>query len=171
MPNIGYNPDYFEYDDELPDGEVGERIILSDDPIPREIGTVKTIGTRKVNVGYNDDDPDQFCDWDDDEDDARIEEFLADQRQASGQSGKKSNKKVCMFFQTNSCHNGANCSFAHEMSEEGSAQTGSYNSEDDAECQICLERVLASGRQFGVLDRCDHIFCLKCIRSWRATYD
>ena len=30
---------------------------------------------------------------------------------------------------------------------------------------------MASGRQFGVLDRCDHIFCLKCIRSWRATYD
>lgn len=22
-----------------------------------------------------------------------------------------------------------------------------------------------------MLDRCDHIFCLKCIRSWRATYD
>ena len=50
--NSGYNPDYFEYDDELPEGEVGERVILSNDPIPVEIGVVKTIGTRKVNAGF-----------------------------------------------------------------------------------------------------------------------
>ena len=31
--------------------------------------------------------------------------------------------------------------------------------------------MLASGKQFGVIDQCDHVFCLKCIRSWRATYD
>lgn len=31
--------------------------------------------------------------------------------------------------------------------------------------------VLANGKQFGVLDGCDHTFCLKCIREWRATYD
>jgi len=34
-----------------------------------------------------------------------------------------------------------------------------------------MELVLRAGRQFGLLDGCDHIFCLKCIRSWRATYD
>jgi hypothetical protein len=38
------------------------------------------------------------------------------------------------------------------------------------ECAICLERVLgARGRKFGLLDACDHAFCLPCIRSWRAT--
>ena len=75
----GYNPDYFEYDDELPEGEVGERIILSDDPIPVEIGVVKTIGTRKVNAGFGGAmGGDQgYQDWEDDEDDARIEEFLS----------------------------------------------------------------------------------------------
>lgn len=52
-----YDPDYFEYDDELPEGEIGERIILSDDPIPVEIGVVKTIGTRKVGFDV---DQDQF---------------------------------------------------------------------------------------------------------------
>ena len=31
--------------------------------------------------------------------------------------------------------------------------------------------MLANGKQFGLLDKCNHIFCLKCIRSWRATYD
>jgi len=38
----------------------------------------------------------------------------------------------------------------------------------DKECGICLERVIAKGEQFGLLDACDHIFCLKCIREWRA---
>ena len=167
--NNDYNPDQFEYDDELAEGEIGERIILSDDPIPRELGVIKTIGTRKVNAeGYDDQNPDQFCEWeDDDEDDARINEFLSSQNRPS-QSYKP---RVCMFYQTNSCKNGASCQFAHEMSEENSAAKSSYNREDDAECQICLTYVLASGRQFGVLDSCNHIFCLKCIRSWRATYD
>ena len=76
----GYNPDYFEYDDELPEGEVGERIILSNDPIPVEIGVVKTIGTRKVNAGFGRNaagNGADYCDWEDDEDDARIEEFLS----------------------------------------------------------------------------------------------
>ncbi|KAK9828000.1 hypothetical protein WJX81_007535 [Elliptochloris bilobata] len=40
----------------------------------------------------------------------------------------------------------------------------------DIECAICLERVLATrGRKFGLLENCDHAFCLACIRSWRAT--
>lgn len=29
---------------------------------------------------------------------------------------------------------------------------------------------LAKGRQFGLLDGCEHAFCLECIRNWRATY-
>ena len=73
-----YNPDVFEYDDELPEGEFGERVILSDDPIPREIGVVKTIGTKKKNFNV---DPEELFDWneEDDDDDARIEEFLQSQ--------------------------------------------------------------------------------------------
>jgi E3 ubiquitin-protein ligase makorin len=43
--------------------------------------------------------------------------------------------------------------------------------EMDEECCICLEKVLDNGRQFGVLENCDHTFCLKCIRGWRSTYD
>ena len=46
-----------------------------------------------------------------------------------------------------------------------------YDPRDDAECQICLDKVLLNKKQFGVLDNCDHVFCLKCIRSGRATYD
>ena len=40
----------------------------------------------------------------------------------------------------------------------------------DVECAICLERVLSTrGRKFGLLENCEHAFCLACIRSWRAT--
>ncbi len=41
----------------------------------------------------------------------------------------------------------------------------------DDECCICLEKVIANHKKFGVLDGCDHTFCLDCIRGWRATYD
>jgi hypothetical protein len=62
---------------------MGERVILSNDPIPREIGVVKTIGTRKVVGGgladFGGAGEQEFYDWvdeDDDEDDARIDAFL-----------------------------------------------------------------------------------------------
>ena len=40
------------------------------------------------------------------------------------------------------------------------------------ECSICLERVADetrpfSQRRFGLLDKCEHAFCLSCIRGWR----
>lgn len=75
-PQSNYNPDIFEYDDELPEGQYGERVILSDEPVPREIGVIKTIGTRKAGFEITED---QICDWDDDEDEdeARISAFLA----------------------------------------------------------------------------------------------
>jgi len=34
-----------------------------------------------------------------------------------------------------------------------------------------LEKVLANGKRFGILENCPHAFCLDCIRDWRATYD
>jgi E3 ubiquitin-protein ligase makorin len=43
--------------------------------------------------------------------------------------------------------------------------------EGDAECVICLEKVLKNGKRFGLLENCSHTFCLECIRDWRATYD
>lgn len=38
---------------------------------------------------------------------------------------------------------------------------------DDAECVICTESVRKNGERFGMLENCDHAFCLSCIRSWR----
>ena len=113
QPTNDYNPDVFEYDDELPEGEFGERVILSDDPIPREIGVVKTIGTKKRSqmMDFNGGD---FQDWNsdyDDEDDARIAEFLESQKPRPA-------KRICIYFQSGTCRNGKSCSFAHEYSED-----------------------------------------------------
>ena len=42
----------------------------------------------------------------------------------------------------------------------------------DALCSVCLERVLEErGRRFGLLTGCMHVFCLACIREWRARID
>lgn len=48
---------------------------------------------------------------------------------------------------------------------------GKVQYEGDEECVICLEKVLANNRRFGILENCSHAFCLECIRDWRATYD
>lgn len=38
---------------------------------------------------------------------------------------------------------------------------------DDAECVICTDSIGKKGEKFGMLENCDHAFCLSCIRSWR----
>jgi E3 ubiquitin-protein ligase makorin len=38
---------------------------------------------------------------------------------------------------------------------------------DDAECVICTESIKKRGERFGMLESCDHAFCLSCIRAWR----
>ena len=37
-------------------------------------------------------------------------------------------------------------------------------------CGVCLDMVLAKRGRFGVLEGCDHVFCLACIREWRAAH-
>jgi len=38
---------------------------------------------------------------------------------------------------------------------------------EDAECVICTDSIKKRGEKFGMLENCDHTFCLSCIRSWR----
>jgi E3 ubiquitin-protein ligase makorin len=41
----------------------------------------------------------------------------------------------------------------------------------DKKCGVCLETVWDrdGDKRFGILENCDHIFCLECIRKWRAS--
>lgn len=78
--------------------------------------------------------------------------------------------KMCEFYQRGHCKFGDACKYFHPPPEQKAA--GGFDKYKlDEECCICLEKVLAAGRQFGVLENCDHTFCLKCIRDWRSTYD
>jgi len=38
---------------------------------------------------------------------------------------------------------------------------------EDAECGICFDSIQRKGDKFGMLECCDHAFCLSCIRAWR----
>jgi hypothetical protein len=35
-------------------------------------------------------------------------------------------------------------------------------------CEICHDDVVVRGSRFGLLENCEHVFCLECIREWRA---
>ena len=101
-----------------------------------------------------------------DDEDALIQHFL------------DSNKKqvICEYFVSGNCRYGDKCQYLHPKGVytgdfASSSEEQAYIKEYDEECQVCLEPVLANGKQFGVLEGCDHTFCLKCIREWRATYD
>ncbi|CAF1418273.1 unnamed protein product [Adineta ricciae] len=41
----------------------------------------------------------------------------------------------------------------------------------EKKCGICLEKVWDrdGDKRFGLLENCDHIFCLECIRKWRSS--
>ena len=45
--NDGYNPDYIEYDAEVPEGQETETVILGEDG--QELGRVVTLGTGGAN--------------------------------------------------------------------------------------------------------------------------
>ena len=49
-PMQPYEPDVFEYDDELSEGEISEKIILASEDDPSSMRVVKVIGTRPKNI-------------------------------------------------------------------------------------------------------------------------
>jgi len=40
----------------------------------------------------------------------------------------------------------------------------------ELQCGVCLEPVLAKRGRFGLLEGCEHAFCLGCLKEWRATH-
>lgn len=57
---------------------------------------------------------------------------------------------------------------AAALSTEPSSPSGGFQRYlEDAECGICFESVKRNDGKFGMLESCDHAFCLGCIRAWR----
>jgi len=108
-------------------------------------------------------------------------------------------RPLCHHWLRGSCARGDSCTLVHgnacpncnrnvlhpyrdEESEEhikackaAAAGKEAESAGDKVECSICLEVVMEkprlADRRFGVLDGCDHPFCLGCIREWRAGTD
>lgn len=66
------------------------------------------------------------------------------------------NQEFCKFFVDGKCRLQKNCKSYHPRTAT------------DAECSICKANVRASFRQFGILNNCNCVFCLPCIRQWRG---
>jgi hypothetical protein len=70
------------------------------------------------------------------------------------------NVPVCKFYMSGRCTAGSACRFSHVI-QPVSSMTEEYI------CGICSENVVLSGRKFGLLENCEDIFCLECLREWR----
>ncbi|KAK7878507.1 hypothetical protein WMY93_030343 [Mugilogobius chulae] len=55
----------------------------------------------------------------------------------------------------------------------GAERTQAFLRSKDLVCGICMDKIYEkpelSDRKFGILSNCTHIFCLKCIKTWRKT--
>lgn len=59
------------------------------------------------------------------------------------------------------------CKESHRLKVE---QEEALNRSKEKTCGICLDVILDKKRaRFGLLDNCDHVFCLECIRTWRSS--
>eukprot|EP01127_Copromyxa_protea_P008928 TRINITY_DN2061_c0_g1_i3.p1 TRINITY_DN2061_c0_g1~~TRINITY_DN2061_c0_g1_i3.p1 ORF type:complete len:252 (-),score=18.02 TRINITY_DN2061_c0_g1_i3:265-1020(-) len=65
---------------------------------------------------------------------------------------------LCKYYLSGHCFKGQNCPQLH-------AEPGAVNGN---ECSICYTSLEESGKQFGLLSDCDHVFCLECIRKWKT---
>lgn len=68
-------------------------------------------------------------------------------------------RPVCKFYLRGMCTAGDSCKFRH-------AQT-SWAPDETRVCEICSDDILLKGSKYGLLENCDHVFCLGCIREWR----
>lgn len=90
----------------------------------------------------------------------------------ASRAGTGSSVPVCRHFLTGRCSFGDSCRHSHTVSGDNKLAQGRRRPDlcfdvDDPECGICFESILKKGERFGILESCDHAFCLNCIRSWR----
>lgn len=77
--------------------------------------------------------------------------------------GIGSSQVACKYFLAGICMYGTQCAYSH--------QGVKASKEADVECGVCLENPKAKGSRFGMLENCDHVFCLQCIRAWRKQHE
>ncbi|KDQ61564.1 hypothetical protein JAAARDRAFT_123149 [Jaapia argillacea MUCL 33604] len=67
--------------------------------------------------------------------------------------------KTCIYYAQGYCRRGSQCWFKHVA-----PSTPQPASSSDDLCSICFEKPIT----YGLLVGCSHVFCINCIREWRA---
>ena len=73
---------------------------------------------------------------------------------------------VCRYFKKGNCKRGNSCFYKHDLQNQTAQQPAQQtvgNRKEEIVCAVCYEDPM----QFGLLNACDHVFCLKCVREWR----
>ncbi|PWN48010.1 hypothetical protein IE53DRAFT_320177, partial [Violaceomyces palustris] len=73
---------------------------------------------------------------------------------------------VCKWFRAGHCRRAESCWFSHDLeSRTGASEGASHEREEEEEvtCGICID----TPHVFGLLENCDHVFCLDCLKAWR----
>jgi len=69
--------------------------------------------------------------------------------------------------ETNALNTSQNTSCKKQPSTD--ITTCSYIGNEEYNCGICLNNIAQSGKRFGLLSNCKHIFCIDCLRTWRGS--
>ncbi|KAG9312955.1 hypothetical protein JVU11DRAFT_6390 [Chiua virens] len=69
--------------------------------------------------------------------------------------------KLCKYYAKGHCIRGDQCWFRHVLKVPPNDERIQFSAET---CCICLEKPIT----YGLLADCSHVFCLECIRQWRA---
>ncbi|CAI2377164.1 unnamed protein product [Moneuplotes crassus] len=72
-------------------------------------------------------------------------------------------KQPCLNFLVCRCELGDECDKLHPSIIKELSQRD--NSTEDKECCLCHQMILENNRKFALLQRCDHIFCQKCVKE------
>ncbi len=79
----------------------------------------------------------------------------------TGTAQARGGRKLCTFFAAGYCKFGDSCKNQHDESIVKSVPSASLG----LECGICMGKL--EGNQIGMLNNCNCLFCLNCIRGWR----
>lgn len=82
--------------------------------------------------------------------------------EAESSKSATSTKQICKFYLSGSCRYGQFCRNSHDIEEEMPPIDADII---DDECGICISK--PEDGMYGMLNNCDCVFCLKCIRDWR----